>query len=297
MTATQALEKKGVNTLLNINMDDLMSVSDLIFKSGVYGDLQSAAQAAMKVLAGNEYGFTPFQAQSMFDFIQKRTVLSSHAKATLINSAPDYKMKVLEITPTICTIEVYRKNAENEFKKLATESFSWEDAVAAGYTTGANAHSYKKTPRNMLFARCVSNIWRWHCSELEYRRPGDIKEFSTPELEGETSAPNGKQDFVEGEVIESNEVIEGEVVITDKTKETVEAESPEAEFSGPAEEAEEDQPTTDSARVDLETAVNELLAEKFAGDVGEIKKFLKGREIDLMTTPALDKMYGDLKSL
>lgn len=196
-----ALEKKGINTLININMDDLMSVADLIFKSGVFGDIQSAAQAAMKVLAGKEVGFDPFQSQSMFDFIQKRTVLNAHGKATLINSSSDYRLHTKELTPKNCVIDVLRKNGTGEWKTVATRTFTWQDAVDAGYTTGANAHSYKKTPRNMLFARNVSNIWRWDCAELNTRKPSRIEEFETPpELLAET-ASGSSVDYIDAEII------------------------------------------------------------------------------------------------
>jgi len=191
------------NAIIGVSMKDLSDVSALIFNSKVFGDLQSKEAAAIKIIAGKELGFTPFQSMSMFDFIQGRPTLNAHGKATLINSSGDFRLKINELTAERCCIDVCRKNDQGEWKVINIATFTIEDAALADLTTGKNAHSWKKYPRNMLFARCVSNIWRWDCAELNTRRFEEIREFSAAELEDETAvAMPARDDVIDGEIVD-----------------------------------------------------------------------------------------------
>ena len=210
---TQAMERRPVNAVIGMNMRDLNDAASLIFKSKVFGDIASQEAAAIKIIAGAEKGFTPFQSMSMFDFIQGRPTLNAHGKATLINSSGDFRLKIVELTAKACVIDVLR-NSNGEWKVINTSSFTIDDAALAELTTGANKHSWKKYPRNMLFARCVSNIWRWECAELNTRKlsSDQINEFTADELNEDDLQ------LVEGEI-----VVEGETVDT-STGEVVDAE-------------------------------------------------------------------------
>lgn len=212
---TQALERRQpTNQVIGMNMRDLNDAAALIFDSKVFGDLQSKEAAAIKIIAGAEKGFTPFQSMAMFDFIQGRPTLNAHGKATLINSSGDFRLKIIELTPSKCVIDVLR-NTNGEWKKVNTSSFTIEDAALAELTTGANKHSWKKYPRNMLFARCVSNIWRWDCAELNTRKisPDQINEFTADELaEDDVNVIEGEIVMDDGETVDTatGEVIDAE---------------------------------------------------------------------------------------
>lgn len=218
-TATQAIERRPVNAVIGMNMRDLNDAASLIFKSKVFGDIASQEAAAIKIIAGAEKGFTPFQSMSMFDFIQGRPTLNAHGKATLINSSGDFRLKIVELTATRCEIDVLHKTGD-EWKKVNTSSFTIEDAATAELTTGNNKHSWKKYPRNMLFARCVSNIWRWDCAELNTRKidPEQINEFTADEL-----AEEDDSNVVEGEIVVDGETVDtatGEVIDAEPVVET-----------------------------------------------------------------------------
>lgn len=222
---TTAIAKRP-SKLLGLDMQDLSSVASLIFNSKVYGDIATKEAAAIKIVAGMEYGFNPFQSMSMIDFIQGRPTLNAHGKATLINSSGDFRMKIAELNAERCAIDVYRMNGGGEWKLVNQSTFTIEDAKTAELTNGKNAHSWKKYPRNMLFARTVSNIWRWDCAELNMRRfdPKEIEEFEAPELEAEGVDVHEEQqaepvtEDVDGDTVdvETGEIIhEGEPVLTD----------------------------------------------------------------------------------
>jgi len=219
-TATQAIARRPVNAVIGMNMRDLNDAASLIFKSKVFGDIASQEAAAIKIIAGAEKGFTPFQSMSMFDFIQGRPTLNAHGKATLINSSGDFRLKINELTAERCCIDVCRKNDQGEWKVINIATFTIEDAALADLTTGKNAHSWKKYPRNMLFARCVSNIWRWDCAELNTRKidPEQINEFTADEL-----AEEDDSNVVEGEIVVDGETVDtatGEVIDAEPVVET-----------------------------------------------------------------------------
>ncbi len=211
--------------ILGLDMQDLSSVSGLIFNSRVYGDIATKEAAAIKIVAGMEYGFNPFQSMSMIDFIQGRPTLNAHGKATLINSSGDFRLKIVTLTAENCEIDVCRKDDKGDWKVINRSTFTIDDAKKAELTTGKNAHSWKKYPRNMLFARCVSNIWRWDCAELNMRhfKPDQISEFEAEELDETDVQPEQQAEPVTEQVngdtvdVETGEVIhEGEVVIEEE---------------------------------------------------------------------------------
>lgn len=277
------------NAVLGVNMRELRDVADLIFASKVYGDIQTKEAAAIKVIAGMEYGFTPFQSMSMFDFIQGRPTLNAHGKATLINSSGDFRLKINELTATNCSISVVRKSDSGEWKVINTETFSWEDAKTAELTNGKNAHSWKKYPRNMLFARCVSNIWRWDTAELNMRKlvPGQVQEFYAEELDadgGESVNGNAKTAVVDAEPI--NDAVDAKF-------EAVEADYVDSMIHERPEEVD----PAESKLIDLRQAVKDSMLEKIGGMPNDQKRFLKGKEIDNETADVLAEMLTDLEAM
>jgi len=258
---TQALQTTKNNQVIGMNMRDLNDAAALIFNSKVFGDLQTQEAAAVKIIAGAEKGFTPFQSMAMFDFIQGRPTLNAHGKATLINSSGDFRLKIKELTNTVCVIDVCRKNDQGEWKVINTSSFTIEDAAAAELTTGNNKHSWKKYPRNMLFARCVSNIWRWDCAELNTRKLAaeQINEFSMPELEDEAVVDVPDGDVIDAEIVETDPV--------------------------------------ESKSADLMIAIGDLFSSKLGGDADEIAKALGGQDLSQMSLEGLEKLHGDLAAM
>lgn len=272
---TTAIQKRP-SKLLGLDMSDLSSVAGLIFNSKVYGDIQTKEAAAIKIVAGMEYGFNPFQSMSMIDFIQGRPTLNAHGKATLINSSGDFRIKIVTLTPQLCEIDVCRKNDQGEWKVVNRNTFSIEDAKQAELTTGKNAHSWKKYPRNMLFARTVSNIWRWDCAELNMRHfnQDQIAEFSAPELDESPDVQPEQTPTqtieVEGEQIDAmtGEIIEGEAVVDSESTSEL---------------------TYDEAKAMVDGCVAEMAD-------ADVKAILNGRKIDTMDAKQLVALMDELNA-
>jgi hypothetical protein len=80
--------------------------------------------------------------------------------AALIRRSELYDYEILELTNRNCTIRFSRNG-----KALNPDStFTLDDAQAAGILKPRSG--WEKYPRNMLFARAISNGFRWHCPEL-----------------------------------------------------------------------------------------------------------------------------------
>lgn len=289
---TTALQTTArVNTVFQMNENDLVRASEMIFKSNVFGDIKSKEAAAIKIWAGDEYGFKPLQSMSMTDFIQGRPTLNAHGKATLINSSGDYRLKINELTNFVCSIDVCRKNDQGQWRVIGTRTFTMEDAAQAGLTTGNNAHSWKKYPRNMLYARCVSNIWRWDCAELNTRnwKGTQIVEFIEPELEAEAEVapPMTHTNYVDAESVETVETPADAGNEPQNDAEAVDMQT--------GEEIQVEAMSPDESRlVDLQLAVNDLLDQKIGKDEHERKKFLKGKVVANESLESLQKIHDDL---
>ena len=73
-----------MNQLIVANdFDTMQRVSMALYKSGYFKDVQSEAQAIVKVMAGSELGLPPFASMTGIHIIQGKPVLGSNVIATL----------------------------------------------------------------------------------------------------------------------------------------------------------------------------------------------------------------------
>jgi hypothetical protein len=105
------------------------------------------------------------------NIIKGKVSLSAVAMATVLKRTDKYDYKVLENTEVACEIE-YFQNGES----IGKSRFTFEDAKRAGLEKKDN---YKKYPRNMLFARAMSNGIRWYAPDVlggPTYTPGELDE-------------------------------------------------------------------------------------------------------------------------
>jgi hypothetical protein len=119
--------------------------------SGYFSDARDISQAIVKVMAGAELGLPPFASMTGIHIIQGKPVLGANVLATLIKNDPRYDYRVLELTEKVCRIEFYEHG-----KPCGVSVFTAEDAKKAG------TKNMDKNPRNMLFARSISNGAKWY---------------------------------------------------------------------------------------------------------------------------------------
>lgn len=139
----------------NMSLQDTITLSGLLAKSGYFSDAKGEAQAVVKVLAGRELGFGPVASMTGIHVVQGKPVIGGNLIATLVQAHPSYTYRVKAMTDQECEIAFYEGKEE-----IGRSRFTMEDANRAGLTTKA---VWKQYPRNMLFNRAMSNGVRWYC--------------------------------------------------------------------------------------------------------------------------------------
>ena len=146
------------------NIDELNKVADNMIKSGLFKDVQSMAQASVKIMAGQEYGIGPFAAMRSIHIIQGNATLAAGLMASKVKAHPKYDYRVKTLDDTGCIISFF-ENVEGKAVHLGDSKFDRDDAINAGL---AGKDNWKKYPRNMYFSRAISNGVRFYCPDVFY---------------------------------------------------------------------------------------------------------------------------------
>lgn len=158
--------------LTDDEIDSLWRVGKALAASRMFKDATQAEQAFAKIILGRDLGLSPAQAMTGIHIVQGKPQVAATMLAAFVRSRPEYDFKVTEHTDTVCSIDFYRNG-----EKIGTSSFTWEDATRAKLN---GKDVWKQHPRNMLFARAMSNGVKWYAPD----------------------ATNGLPVYVEGEIIE-----------------------------------------------------------------------------------------------
>ena len=129
------------------NLKDKLAVCTLMLKSGLLPAAYKSPESVLTaILYGRELGFSPMRAINGINIIQGKPTLSADAMKALILSRGG-KIKTIEWTDKLCTLEFVRGDW---IEKVA---YTIQDAALAGLTGKDN---WRKMPKAMLYARCVS---------------------------------------------------------------------------------------------------------------------------------------------
>lgn len=137
------------------SMDDLARLAEMFAKSGYFTDAKSAAQIGVKVLAGREMGFGPFASVNGVHVIQGKPAVGANLMAASVKAHPKYDFRVKTMQDDVVELEFFQGT-----ESLGVSRFDKEDAAKAG------TKNLGKFPRNMLFARAMSNGVRWYCPDV-----------------------------------------------------------------------------------------------------------------------------------
>lgn len=143
------------------DMQDLTRVADMFAASGFFKDAKDAAQCGVKVLAGLESGFGAFASMTGIHLIQGKPTFGANLMAIAVKRSGRYNYRVLEHTDQICRIAFYERWG-SEWQEVGISTFSIEDAKNANLM---NNPTWKNYPRNMLYARAMSNGQRWYAPD------------------------------------------------------------------------------------------------------------------------------------
>lgn len=184
----------------NLSLRQMSFIANEMASAKMFPDLANAHAAFVKILAGAAAGIGPFEAVTGIHIIQGKAVMGSGLMASRVKGSGKYNYRVLKQTDQVCEIEFFERTGNKEVS-VGKSSFTIEDAKKAG------TKNLDRFPKNMLFARAMSNGVKWYC----------------PDIFGSTTV------YAEGEIIEGEVVPEQtQTQVERETPETVETAAPEA---------------------------------------------------------------------
>jgi hypothetical protein len=144
---------------------DAITLGRIMARSGLFPDITRESQAVVKVLAGRELGIGPFAAMSDIHLVDGTPVVGARILAALVRRSDVYDYRVVEWTNERCAIDFYRHGEKLE----PTVTFTDDDARRAGLDQprrDGTPSNHTRFPRNMKFARAISNGVGLHCPDL-----------------------------------------------------------------------------------------------------------------------------------
>jgi len=139
----------------SMSVNEIMTMAETFAASGMFADTKQAAQAFVKIQAGQEIGIPPFQAMSGIHIIQGRTAIGAGVIASTVKGSGKYDYKVVKHDETVCSIDFYQGK-----ERIGNSTFTIEDAKKA------LTKNLDKFPKNMLFARAISNGVKWFAPDV-----------------------------------------------------------------------------------------------------------------------------------
>jgi len=181
--------------------DEVERAAKAMVASGFFADTKAISQAIVKILAGQELGFGPFASMNGVYIIQGKPSFGANMMAAAVKASGRYNYRVIEMSDEACEIAFFEHGQE-----CGRSKFNLVDAKKAG------TNNLDKFPRNMLFARAMSNGVRWYCPDVM-----NGSAIYTPEELGVETDEDGKpiQPII-AEVVEVEEVAKPESEIEPK---------------------------------------------------------------------------------
>lgn len=147
--------------------------------SGFFQDTKDAAQAIVKIIAGAELGFGPVASMVGVYIVKGRVTLSANLIGSAIKRSGKYNFRVRRLEDDGCTLEFFEGR-----ESIGVSTFGIADAKKAGLTGN---DTYNKFPRNMFYARAMSNGAKWFTPDIF---GGPI--YTPDELGAEVDAETGE---------------------------------------------------------------------------------------------------------
>ncbi len=141
--------------LRKMEFSEMSQMGKVFAESGMFVDAKSAAQAIVKIQAGQEIGISPFSAMSGIHIIQGKPAIGAGLMAATVKGSGKYDYKVVSMDEVKCSIDFYQGK-----EKIGNSTFTIEEAKKAG------TKNLDKYPKNMLFARAMSNGVKWFTPDV-----------------------------------------------------------------------------------------------------------------------------------
>jgi hypothetical protein len=137
----------------------LYRLAEGLAASGVFKDAQQAKEAFAKLVIGRDLGLSPAQSMQGLYFVKGAIQIAYPMLGSFVRQHPDYDYSVEDHTAETCTIVFYRHGEEE-----GRSAYTLAEAKTAGLVKDGSG--WKTAPRNMLFARAMSNGVKWYAPDV-----------------------------------------------------------------------------------------------------------------------------------
>jgi len=144
-------------------------MAERLFKSRMFKDVTNVEGALAKIQLGRSMGIDPANAMMGLIVAQGRLTMTANLMANRIRACKNdrgrqkYKLRIVEHTQQKCSIQVFER-IDDEWEEMGPPVTTTVEEFKF-LATGPNKDNWTKYPKNMLYARCISNIAKWHCAD------------------------------------------------------------------------------------------------------------------------------------
>ena len=164
---------------LELTLQETERLAEQAAKSAYFADTRTASQALVKILVGREMGFSAMASIMGIHIVEGKPMVGAHLLAAAIRRSGKYGYEILEHTDKACRI-LFTEGK----KKLGASVFTFQEAVDTGIAVARNGEiksNWAKSPRNMLFARALSNGYRFFTPDAIAMPAYVVGELEDPE--------------------------------------------------------------------------------------------------------------------
>lgn len=150
-----------------LTVRDTMDMATHFAKSKLFKDAADVAKAFVKIQAGQELGIPPVAAMSGIHVIEGKPSLGANLIAGRIKASGKYDYRIAKLDAKECAITFFEGG-----EPIGASTFTMEDAGKVQYKKDGKMqplptkYNWRQYPRNMLFARAISNGARWYCPDI-----------------------------------------------------------------------------------------------------------------------------------
>ena len=156
---------------------DPMTVAQVFKASGMFPDIQSEAAACAKIIIGRGLGLSDYDAMTGLHIIKGKAVLAANLMAASIKRAGKYDYRAT-CSDSECSIVFFGRTMDNKWEEIGTTEFTMDDARRAQL----GGDNWRKWPKAMLFARCISSGYKQHCPDALGAAPVYVEAHGETEI-------------------------------------------------------------------------------------------------------------------
>lgn len=167
---TTEIVRRDFVPFTDVDLSGVQTLAKALLESGYFRDVRTVAEVGVKIIAGAELGLGPAESMRALYTVDGKIEFTAEFLAQRIRLSDRYDYRILELENDRCSIEFTRDD-----KVLGVSTFTDEDRQRAGLsleTSGGKATPWAKYPRNLFFARALTNGVAWFASDVVAGVPG-----------------------------------------------------------------------------------------------------------------------------